>query len=217
MSSGGPVGEGPHVVVQGECVASLAIVSGHFWETLWNLPENATLQEARKDPNILLPGDRLTIPPLRPKIVACGSGRKHVFRRRGVPVLLNIRFSIAGEPRANDPYVLRVDGQEFRGTLDADGGLSVALPRGGRRGAVTVGEGDMAWETAFSIGALDPEQEPSGIQGRLRNLGFDAGEDAADGERLAHALRLFQRQQDLTESGEADEATLARLREVAGR
>ena len=38
-----------------------------YWQTLWNLPENAALKTLRKNQNVLMAGDTLHIPDLTVK------------------------------------------------------------------------------------------------------------------------------------------------------
>ena len=45
---------------------------GFLWDTLWNLPDNTDLRDARQDPGLLLVGDRIMIPERRIKTVPAG-------------------------------------------------------------------------------------------------------------------------------------------------
>ena len=46
-----------HTVQQGESVESIAHAAGHFWDTVWQHPDNAALRQLRRSPHVLLPGD----------------------------------------------------------------------------------------------------------------------------------------------------------------
>lgn len=68
----------------------------------------------------------------------------------------------------------------------------------------------------FELRHLDPTSEISGLQGRLRHLGYAIG--PADGTldpRGEEALRAFQTEQGLEVTGELDQATQDKLRELA--
>src|SRR3982750_635578 len=81
---GGPVGDGSYLVQQGDCLESIAFAHGLDWQTMWLAPENAVLRDAR-NANILLSGDRLFVPAIRPKSVDCATDKVHSFVRKGVP------------------------------------------------------------------------------------------------------------------------------------
>lgn len=218
QSGGGPAGTGERVVKDGECVASIAKDTGHFWETLWNDPGNSALKEARKDQNILLPGDRIHIPKIKPKTEPGETEMRHRFRRKGEPQSLALKLlDGAGQPRVNEPYTLEIDGQEFTGTTDAEGRLEHAIPGNARRGHLVVGEDDYQDEYELSLGELDPITEIGGVQGRLNNLGFNCGRvDGVLGEKTRVALTAFQHKHELEETGKPDDRTRAKLVEVHG-
>ena len=61
---------------------SIAFEQGFFWKALWDLAENAELKQ-RREPNVLLPGDRVTIPAiqLRQENVATETDDSFFMRR----------------------------------------------------------------------------------------------------------------------------------------
>jgi len=202
-----------HVVKQGDCIGSIAFEKGFFWETILNLPENAELKRERKDPNVLLAGDQVFIPDKREKTDVCATEQRHRFRRKGTPENLQVRVLYENVPRANEPYVLEIDGQAERGTTDADGNIRRAIPPNARRGKLTVGEGAEQLEFDLTLGAIDPIDTLTGVQERLNNLGYDCGEeDGMLGEETERALRDFQADHDLEETGQPDEPTRQELR-----
>jgi N-acetylmuramoyl-L-alanine amidase len=215
--SPGPVGTGQYLVRAGDCISSIASDHGHFWETLWNEPANTALREMRQDPNTLFEGDRVTVPPIRQKATPGMTELRHRFLKKGQPEALRLRILEDDEPRANEPYVLDVDGEESTGTTDANGQVLRQIKPTARRAKLTVGEGDDATEYVFNLGELDPLAELSGVQGRLNSLGFDCGPaDNTWGPRTRRAIEMFQAHYEMPVNGRPDEPTKQKLREVYG-
>jgi N-acetylmuramoyl-L-alanine amidase len=200
-------------------MASIAVEHRFFWETLWNLPENAELQRCRQDPYVLLPGDEVSIPELRLKDVACATDQKHVFKRKGLRERLRIVITDEhDEPVAAQPYVLEVDQHlRFEGKTRGDGSIEHAIPPNAWKGRLSVGEGEDRREYFVSLGRIDPVNETSGAQGRLLNLGYyDGPVDGRSNAQLTTALLFFQDKYQLPPSGENDDATQAKLKELFG-
>ena len=61
----------PYVVKQGDYLLKLAHGLGFDADTVWNADENADLK-AKRDPNILCPGDLLYVPDSEPKPLPSG-------------------------------------------------------------------------------------------------------------------------------------------------
>lgn len=211
----GPIGSGNYVVKQGDCMSKIAVETGFFWDTLWNLPENQELKSRRGDPNILLPGDKVFIPEIRKKSESGATDTSYRFVRKGVPSKLRLQIQKFGKVRAKDSYLLDIDGALSNGTLDEDGFLEVPIPGKAKKGRLIVGNDKQTFE--FDLGGIDPLEETSGIQGRLNNLGYGAGvPDGILGPATQLAIRRFQKDQRLPETGEPNDATLAKLQEVHG-
>jgi hypothetical protein len=206
---------GECIVEEGDCLSTIAEATGHFWQTLWDLPDNAALKEARGAPNTLVAGDRVVIPPLRPRVVACRTGAVHRFRRLGVPAFLRLRFFWGGKPRANEPYTLKLEQRVIDGTTDAEGRVAVALPRDSYRGTIVVGTGESRQEFALQLGMLPPVTEVLGLRRRLRNLGYGVAEDDSD-ESLRRAVMAFQSANGLAADGENTPALQAKVVELHG-
>ncbi len=108
----GPVGAGEREVQDGDCIHGIAAETGHFWETLWNDGGNADLKGKRKNPDVLLPGDKVVIPPLDTTPESGATEKRHKFRRKGVPIQLIIRVLKQGaddrvhqlDPEKNKPW-----------------------------------------------------------------------------------------------------------------
>jgi hypothetical protein len=218
--SAGPVGEGDYCVQQGDCIDSIASAHGLFWKTLWNHAGNAKLKSARKDPNLLLPGDRVTIPDLREKIEKRSTERRHTFVRLGTPAKLKFRLLTAdGKPRRGVAYALRVEGATYTGKTDQEGNVSVSISPLAKEGDLRVFDAD-GNETechSLNLGGLDPVTNISGAQGRLRSLGFDCGD--VNGEltpETQNAIRRFQEASNIPVTGELDSKTQEKLASIHG-
>lgn len=211
-----PVGQGSWQVKQGDCIASIAVQNGFFWETLWNAPENQDLKQARKSPSSLLPGDRVHVPELRQRQEQIATGRRHTFRRKGVPARLRLRLVDAEGPRANLRFQLTIDDKTTQGHTDHDGRIDVAIPPAARSGKLEL-FGDAIEEYELDLGRINPVDHITGAQARLQNLGFYQGPiDESAVEETAAALRLFQKQQGIEPTGRLDAATQDALRKAHG-
>ena len=84
-------------------------------------------------------------------------------------------------------------------------------------GRLTLGEGEEEEEYELRLGDIDPITSISGVQRRLKNLGFDCG--AVDGKlstQTSEALGEFQAKHELEVTGQPDQATRERLRTEHG-
>lgn len=206
-----------HVVRQGDSTASIAYRYGFFWETIWNHSNNAELRERRDNPNILCPEDVVFVPDKEQREVSAETEQRHRFRRRGVPEKLRIRLLNEDcEPRCDVPYTLEIDGNLFSGTTDSEGLIEYPILPDAGRGRLIVGESEEE-EYNLRIGYLDPMDEVTGLQVRLKNLGIYTGEinGQIDADTI-QAIREFQRQKGLEETGESDEATRTQLEDLHG-
>lgn len=209
----GPVGQGNWVVEPGEGMSYIAEKSGFFWKTLWQLPENKALAEARNDPDVLLPGDRVTVPALRQKSEQRQTDLVHVFKRKGVPFL--IRFYVLdeeGEAIANRPYRLKVGTRLYEGRSGKDGLIEHWVTPSARQAQLSLmaqddpGEVERVWQIA--VGHLEPKGSIRGVQARLANLGYFAGEPTGEMEEETRAaLMAFQAAAGLSATGELDSDT----------
>jgi len=195
-----------HAVKQGECMASIARRHGfRDPRTLYDHADNADLRLRRPDPNVLFPGDSVVIPERDTRPERVETTAVHSFRVRLPRKVLRLRLVDAdGRPRPGLSVELRVDGDARALTTDGDGAFEAPLPPGVSRLSLVV---DGA-EAELSPGHLDPPRDTpdrglSGLRARLHNLGYATDTDAA----LREAISLFQRDEDLDVTGEADDAT----------
>lgn len=209
-----------YLVRQSDTIISIAYNNGFFWETIWDHPNNAELKELREDPNVLYPGDVVFIPEKEEKQESCASDETHTFCRKGASEELRIVLKDdEGEPLANTSYTLTVDGNNFTGTTNGEGLLVESiLPNASRGRVIVLDEGGNEIDGyELALGHLDPVTEISGVQMRLTNLGYDcSSEEGEPGPRTQQAIERFQQAQELETTGEIDDATREKLKEVHG-
>jgi N-acetylmuramoyl-L-alanine amidase len=219
MDAATPQGDGDFVVVDGDCMASIAFEHGFLPDTLWKLPQNADLKSGRADQRVLLPGDRVHIPEIRPRYEACQTDKKHVFVKKGVTETLRIvLLDEEGNPRPDLPYILTIDTDIVKSDVTpANGLIEAAIAPNARSGKLTV-KGKEAEEVyALQLGGMDPISSATGVQGRLNNLGFYCGTvDGIMGHQTRGAISEFQASQNLTVTGQIDDDTRKALSRTHG-
>jgi N-acetylmuramoyl-L-alanine amidase len=209
-----------HIVKQGECIKTIAYESGFFWKTIWNHPQNDQLRSRRKNPNVLLPGDRVFVPSKRQKAEPAETGAIHTFRLKGIPIQFKVRLlDWTDRPRPGLHYTLEIDGKKTTGVTPEDGLISQSIAPTAKIAKLVVEKPEQGEELyEFHLGHLNPRDDIAGIQARLKNLGFLKGEPTGlldDATR--QALRTFQAKTGLAETGgEADAATQDALVEAHG-
>lgn len=211
-------------VEPGDCMSSIAFTRGFFWETLWNLPQNASLKTRRKDPNVLMTGDIVHVPDLTVKQESRPVDQTHKFQLKGIPEMLRLQILDADKnPRANLDYTIVIEGISQRGQTDGNGEIKIAIPPNAKTGKLTYaalpdasGE-EKTQVNTLQLGVLDPITEVSGLKARLANLGFYKG--ALNGvldDATKAAVSAFQKKQGLPETGASDDATQAKLQKLHG-
>jgi N-acetylmuramoyl-L-alanine amidase len=199
-----------HIVKQGDCLNSIADRYGFFWDTIWNHERNAELREKRRDPNVIMAGDRVFVPEIRPREESGETTRVHVFRLKGVPVKLNLHIHDEfDKPRAGMKYTLVVDGKKTQNVVPEDGLISEVVQPQAKQASLTLETGEQ-W--VLHLGNLNPVGYTSGVQARLKNLGYYMGDISGQLDQdTRKALRRFQAARGLEATGEADEATRGAL------
>ncbi|MFO0590205.1 MAG: peptidoglycan-binding domain-containing protein [Polyangiaceae bacterium] len=197
------------IVKAGECLSSIAFERGHFWPTIWDDPANAALKAERKNAHVLRAGDAVFVPDIRPKEVQAATGRRHTFRRKGVPEQLRIRFGSASNPRAGVPYELTIDGVTVAGKTSSAGEVTSYLAPNAREGELVLRpEGAPEERYVLALRELDPIDTLRGAKQRLRNLGYPPGEmDEAATPEFVAAMNDFQAAAKLPKTDAIDAAT----------
>jgi len=214
-----PVGSGSHVVRPGECMLSIASAHGFLWETLWNLGENSDLKDSRKNPNVLLAGDRVTIPKHKLRTEAAATGKQHRFRIKIPQPLVRLCLQVEGNPLQNVSCRVSVDQQPVQEiTTQGDGTLEIPVAWTARSAHVECESEGKTYTFVVGLGDLDPSPTISGVAQRLSNLGWYDGptDSSVSLDHFGAVLKQFQSSNGLDATGAADEATCDKLRELHG-
>jgi hypothetical protein len=207
------VGKGDYEVQPGDCIESIAFENGFRWQTLWNLPENADLKQNRA-PNVLLPGDHVTIPPIRQREETRATNQRYKFVLHGTRSQLKLRFlDEQQQPRSGIGYILTIDGVSTKGSLDSRGSLKVSIPSNASKGNIQLQTNPDPEIYPLNFGHLDPDASPTGIRGRLNNLGFSCASDGDQDADLRGAIMRFQMANNLQLTGKLDDATRNALKQ----
>lgn len=217
-----PLGKA-HTVRQGETLITIASAYRGSVKGIWEHKDNAELKAKRPCPNILFPGDVVKVPAGGRKTLRIKLGGDTVVSLGGSrtqPVNLTLQDP-AGEPLKNKPYTATFGPedkrQELSGETTSEGKVCLKLPI--NVGLVTLEAERFTWR--LQVGFLNPVKDTpdegvSGAQGRLVNLGYKLEINGRPDEATQAALRAFQKDQRITESGELDAATQDKLTEIHG-
>lgn len=209
-----------HVVKQGECLSSIAHRYGFpDYTKIYNHADNAEFKRARPDPNLIFPGDRLTIPDKVVKTFDCATGQSHRFVVKVAKRKLQLKLlDAAGEPIADIPYTLNVGGQTLEGKTSKEGKIEHDIPIKEQKATLSMN----GTERTLLIGHLNPLEDTedagvSGVQSRLKNLGYPVG--AVDGKMSPStraAIQAFQSDHQMTVDGEIGDTLIAKLKKEYG-
>lgn len=204
------MGATKHVVKDGDCLSSLADRYGfRDWRTIYDDPANADLRALRPNPNLLAPGDVVMIPDRESRIESVATTARHTFVARSPSCAVELRFVDArGNPLRNNQVTLTIEGLERIETTNSDGRIRVPIPRGATAGTAVIG--DFSWTLA--LGTLRPVSEDwASTQERLVNLGYACQRSGHLDDATTAAIRAFQHDRNLPESGQLDAPTRAAL------
>lgn len=208
----------PYVVRQGEYLEKLAWIHGFDAAEVWGHEKNKELADRREDHNILAPGDLIYLPVKRDEglPIEKGAVNRYVAKVPRMEVSLILRQGIT--PLANQPYEVRgLEDPTARGTTGDDGSLTLRVPVKTREIEIVLPQFELSYPVR--LGDLDPLAEDTGARMRLSNLGYLPTTDGGQTAEALHAwaVRRFQRDAGLAETGEIDEATRAELGRAHGR
>ena len=207
-----------HTVEQGESLITIAKRFGfRKYTTIYNHGNNAEFRAKRPNPNLIHPGDRLWIPDKQPKQQSCATGKVHRFEVHRLKRKLEIRvLDVDGQPIVDTQYQLYLDGELFGSAhkTNGNGVLKEEIPVEAKEGELRIK--NYVWP--LKLDHLNPIRQASdegisGVQARLKNLGYDPGPiDGILGPRTRAAIHAFQLDHlEDQASGECDETTIAKV------
>jgi N-acetylmuramoyl-L-alanine amidase len=185
-----------HTVQQGECLVRIAAQYGfRDYHTVYDDPGNADLRKKRPNPNTLFPGDIVFIPEKVEKKQPAATTKVHKFRVAGSQRILRIVVEdLDGKKLAAKAYEIEIEGKVTAGVTGADGLIEQPIPLDAENGSLTVGR--YTWTLAIAhLNPLDDTSDDgvSGMQARLRNMGYDPGPiDGILGPLTEAAIAEFQ-------------------------
>jgi PAS domain-containing protein len=179
-------------VKPGDCLSSIAQQHGLRWESVWALPENASLRERRPDPNVIFAGDQLFLPDKASRSETAPSGARHRFVRRGIPEVMRVILEdLRGEPMADVAYTATFDDQSsVEGRTDGTGLLEVRIPPEATRCTIEVQDQAAEGPVGVLIGCAATDEDGAVIDvdpEAADDSGVDEDEDDA---RLTFVVEL---------------------------
>ena len=210
-----------HTVEQGEYLSLIAEKYGfQNYGTIWNHPDNAALKQLRGDPNVLLPGDILKIPDKTEKQESRPTGQVSTFQVTREQLFLKLALKdFDNQPLANTDCELEIDGATTPLTTDADGKIQLPISRSAKEATLSFKDPLVPFDllVPIKIGHLDPVDSISGQKARLSNLGYITRPlDEVDDTVFARTVQEFQCDMGITVTGECDDDTQAKLKELHG-
>ncbi|MFN0106170.1 MAG: peptidoglycan-binding protein [Bryobacteraceae bacterium] len=210
-----------YTVVQGDCLSSIALRYGFAdWRTIYNHGNNAEFRRLRPNPNLIYPGDSLYIPDTDTRTDPAATDAWHEYKVEGQKTFVRVRMLDADMAAlAGKKYRLVANGKTTEGTLGGDGMIEQEIAADSPDARLTVwldedtSRPGVIWDVR--LGHLDPVDTPTGIQARLRNLGYNPGPIDGDiGPLTQAAIRGFQSRFGLTVDGIAGPITQGKLKEI---
>jgi N-acetylmuramoyl-L-alanine amidase len=207
-----------YTVKQGDCILSIAEDFGLLWETIWNHPDNAQLKQRRKDPNILFPGDLVSVPEKDLRVESAQTEKLNKFVVKTPQAQVRLRLlNFKRQPRPNLAYTATVDGVLSSGRSDGAGYITLTVAPNAREVKLDVTEGSRTDHYTLPLGAIDPIEEITGVQQRLTNLGYPcASENGTLGEQTKRAICALQVEKGMQATGELDDATRQAVLQMHG-
>ncbi|NMR27387.1 LysM peptidoglycan-binding domain-containing protein [Pseudoalteromonas sp. NEC-BIFX-2020_015] len=213
-----------HTVAQGETLLRIARQYGYKTSTaLYNHSSNAEFRALRPDPNLIYPGDKITIPSKKEKFMPLRTSSVNTFVVQNEKEYFRLQIIHEdGDDITGKRIVLNIGSQTIDTVLPSDGLIEVELNENDTLTAqvdLYLKEDQSSPSESFTaqVGHLDPIDTLSGVQARCNSLGFDCGKvDGINGPKTKAGVKEFQQAQQLQVDGIAGPVTKSRLVYVYG-
>lgn len=217
-----------YIIQQGDTLLKIAKQFGmSSSKALYMHSSNAEFRKLRPDPNLIFPGDQITIPDDETSVFSGLPDRRHVFvySESGASEKEWLRLAMKDSDGQNVSGIratLVTSGQSLEAIVSEEGILEIDLTdtdeqEGELQVFTTEASADPSHRFQLQFAHLDPIDTISGIQSRCNNLGFDCGTvDGLLGENTHRGVRAFQSAQGLTDDGKPGPKTQASLQKAYG-
>lgn len=217
---------GNYTVKPGDHMSRIAGQAGFTtYKTIWDHSQNADLK-AKRNPNVLNPGDQVYIPDLEKKSFDRSVDALHQFIKPAEPLKLRLVLNrMYNAPYANFPCTLMVGLTQNDLTSDGNAKIEQKIERTDADASVKLkdqvqtsnGPAEVERGVALKIGFLTPVTEVSGQVSRLANLGYyRLPPTPVDDDEFSSAVEEFQCENRLTVDGDCGPRTQAKLLSVHG-
>lgn len=181
-----------HVAEQCDHLPGIAATHGFSdFRTIWDHPENAELKKTRKNPNILLKGDRVFVPDRDLRQEARPTDARHRFVVSREPLHLRVKVLDLMETPQPPPCFLVVDLiPDLMG--HNDGVFQASIATTVKTAELQFPEARPRLAVPLAVGCLDPIDTTSGQRERLNNLGYFAGFAEQSVDQFVWAVEEFQ-------------------------
>lgn len=211
----------PYVIVPGDTLLRIALLHGVPPSEIWDHEKNSAMK-ARRDPEMLAPGEVLFLPKPKPSSLQVTPRTTQAFSAKVPKAKVYLAFEGATGPLAGEAYEAHGLAQEpIKGSLDGGGKVSFDVPITLERFTLVFPKRHVSHEVW--PGFLAPTDTPPGRRQRLLARGhLPIGHDAVDPfvyptvDTERAALRGFQRAMGLEETGSPDTPTEKKLRDLHG-
>jgi hypothetical protein len=189
-------------------------------ETILSLEANAPLRD-RPHPEMLDPGELVTLPDVEPLQFTLATGKRHELTIHRLKPKLRVAFTtFAGRSVTATEAEVKCAGRPAETKGLADGELEMPIPPTCPLAEVELPasvEGRPAVRWRLRLGYLRRNESDEGAFARLRNLGYyrQVAKEAETRERRS-AIEEFQFAQALPLTGTLDDATRAKIEEIYG-